>query len=503
MEPKYDVLVIGAGLGGLSCAARLANLGYRVGVLEKHTLIGGYASHFKRRGFLFDVSLHGTAGLEEGKSLHSILTACDVAKRITPLSKRHPYSVKVGNEVLSVPQDHIEYKEMLCRMYPEDRAGIHRLFQDLKNLDQELKFLSSPDVSNWKKGMLFPFKCRLLLKWSRMTTYQVLRHYVSSVSLSSFFTVLWAYYGLPPKKLSALYFFIPWIGYHMEGTYYIQGGGQSLSDAFAEAIREKGGDVFTRKEVKQIITIGNLVSGVQLSDGSAVTARWVISNASPVLTFNELLANDVQMHERYSTKLNQLEVGSSLTQLYLGLEGDPATLGITQEETVILEEADHELDYERAMHGFYDKVNLIVNNYNLMDPTLNPGDKGVVTVTWIDRIGNWPERGSEYERKKGLVTDKILERLERHYPGIRKNVVVAELGTPRTMQRYTSNPEGAVYGYAQTVKQSGIRRLSSRTPYRNLSLVGAWTQPGGGYQGAILSGFMEAERIARKLKIKG
>lgn len=97
------------------------------------------------------------------------------------------------------------------------------------------------------------------------------------------------------------------------------------------------------------------------------------------------------------------------------------------------------------------------------------------------------------------MTQQILGCLEQLYPGFRSKVVVAELGTPRTMQRYTANPDGAVYGYAQTVRQSGIKRLKHKSAVNRLSLVGAWTQPGGGFQGVMNSGIMEADRIAAKL----
>ncbi|MNW50696.1 hypothetical protein D3C74_281550 [compost metagenome] len=141
----------------------------------------------------------------------------------------------------------------------------------------------------------------------------------------------------------------------------------------------------------------------------------------------------------------------------------------------------------------------MLTNYNAMDPKLNEPGKGVIAITFLDRLENWPAARPEYKAKKEAVTQQILGCLEQLYPGFRSKVVVAELGTPRTMQRYTANPDGAVYGYAQTVRQSGIKRLKHKSAVNRLSLVGAWTQPGGGFQGVMNSGIMEADRIAAKL----
>lgn len=89
----YDVLVIGAGVGGLACGARLSRLGYKVAVFDHHYAAGGYATNFKRKEYTFDVALHGVGGLGAGQSFHRILDACGAADRMIPLPKEHPYSI--------------------------------------------------------------------------------------------------------------------------------------------------------------------------------------------------------------------------------------------------------------------------------------------------------------------------------------------------------------------------------------------------------------------------
>ena len=137
-----------------------------------------------------------------------------------------------------------------------------------------------------------------------------------------------------------------------------------------------------------------------------------------------------------------------------------------------------------------------------MDESLNEYSKGVITVTLIDNFAHWSNDRSEYAIQKENLTNILIDRLEEKFPGIKSHIKVTELGTPRTMERYTNNPNGAVYGYSQTIKQAGRYRLSTNTPIDNLFLVGAWVTPGGGYEGSISSGMIVAQNISNKLKFK-
>lgn len=498
MEDAFDVIVIGSGLGGLSSAASLANKGYKIAVFEKHSIVGGYASEFRRNGYVFDVALHAIGSLGKGQSVNRLLESCGIVDKIIPLAKEHPYSCTFKGQTVDIPQNVDEYELFLQKMFPEDKQGIHLLFNDLKKFRKEILFFTDYDIPDWKKGALFIFKCKLLMQWSSKTTYEVLRKYSNNDEFIEFFTVLWSYYGLPPKQLSSLYFFIPWLGFHIDGTYYIQGGGMELAKVLASAIEEKGGMVFTNHLVDQIILKDGLAVAVQTKKG-LYHAKWIIANSSPLQTFNQLVKGSNSHIEKFRQKIKQLKIGTSLSQLYIGLKTTPESLGMTKGELVMVEELDSEIDYENGRNGKYDKVNFILSNYNVKDPSLNQPGLGVIVVTFIDHIINWPEDRKAYRDKKQEVIDEVLNRLEDYYPGLKEQIEVIELGTPRTMNRYTMNPEGAVYGFAQTVQQSGIKRTGHKTPIANLSLTGAWTQPGGGFQGAMLSGITEAIRVHKKL----
>ncbi|MDO3408172.1 NAD(P)/FAD-dependent oxidoreductase [Saccharibacillus sp. CPCC 101409] len=500
---KTDVIIIGSGLGGLAAGAILARKGLEVQVFERHTLPGGYATSFEREGYRFDVSLHGIGGLNEGGTADGALKACGVEGRIKPIRKSCAYSIEWKGESVDVPDKAAEYAELLRTMFPNERGPIDELFRRIEQFEKgfaEFNRIPSAFLPKLAAFAALPLKAGTFFKWTTMTTAQVIRSCGLSDEFIEFFAALWPYYGLPPEELSALYFFIPWLGYHKEGTFYIEGGGQALSDALTAVIEENGGRVHLRSGVTEILRENGTCTGVRLKKGGVWTAERVISNASPQATYELLPGSEAAASARVA--LQKQQIGISLSQLYIGLDCEPAELGIAEEELLMHSGLPASEDYRLALAGEYERIGLNLTNYTEMDPSQNKAGQGVLTLTLVDHIRNWPEDRSDYRKRKAEVTAILLDRLERHYPGLGAHVAVAELGTPRTMRRYTGNPEGAVYGFAQTVSQSGIKRLKHTSALRNLTFAGAWTQPGGGYLGALMSGYQAAEAASRGLTVK-
>lgn len=480
---KYDVIIIGSGLGGLTCASHLAVLGYKVAVFEQHFLAGGYATNFKRRGYEFDVSLHGIGGLQPGGNVYHILQACQVLDKIKPIKNKLAYQVEWQGKLIEVPNDLKKYQDLLINLFREDEKEIINLFKAITRFENGFnRFILQSDKGLWNK--IHP-DVALFMNWSMKTTDEVIRKYVKNDEFIRFFTTLWSYYGLPPKQLSAIYFFIPWVSYHHHGKFYIEGGGGELSNAFVDVIHEHGGKVFLRSEVTEITLKHQQASGIKLKDGTHYEADIIVSNINPITLSHLLPPNTLNIKSQ--------EIGCSLSQLYLALDCAPSTLNIPEEEVFFFGGQSHEQDYEMALNQQFDTCGFLLTNYGSMDSKFD----GILTVTYLDNYDSWPIEKTEYKSKKEEVTQIILTRLEKIYPDITAHIVVKELGTPRTMERYTKNPKGAVYGYAQTVKQSGRHRLKNETSISNLFISSAWNNPGGGYEGVISSGIMTARRIHR------
>ena len=141
------------------------------------------------------------------------------------------------------------------------------------------------------------------------------------------------------------------------------------------------------------------------------------------------------------------------------------------------------------MDGEYKKTFFSATNYTDIDKSIIPDGKGVLNIMSLDHIKNWENlTKTEYLDKKERVSNMIIEKLEKYYKNISKHIIVKELATPLTMKRYTQTPRGSIYGFSQSVSQSGINRFSSNSNIEGLFFTGANTYPGAGYSSVMISG---------------
>ncbi len=151
--------------------------------------------------------------------------------------------------------------------------------------------------------------------------------------------------------------------------------------------------------------------------------------------------------------------------------------------------------------GDYSQWPLTMSIHSNIDPTCLPESGGSCFDIFIaDNYERWGSLSpKQYQAQKEIEIEKLLTHIENKVPNIREHLVVTELGTPKTMERYTGNPKGALYGFAQDSAQTMFKRTASRSAVKNIEFASAWTRPGGGYEGAMESGY----RLTHKSKISG
>jgi hypothetical protein len=148
--------------------------------------------------------------------------------------------------------------------------------------------------------------------------------------------------------------------------------------------------------------------------------------------------------------------------------------------------------------GDWSKRSFIFVDYGRIDAQLAPPEKSVGAICGVDYLKNWEGLSKdEYKAKKEEVAQILLQRLEKQFPGIRESIEYYEVATPKTIQRFTSNPDGSVYGFTQSKEQSGMKRLRNNFLIPNLYFASAWTFPGGGFEGTIMAGFLAALQMNR------
>jgi len=493
---EFDAVIIGSGLGGLSCAAAFARQGFKPLVIEQHYTPGGYATTFKRPGgFVFDVSLHSTT-VGEREGVHNLIPGFPEIKDVEFVPHHDLYRIIYPDHDINVPmKDLPAYIKTLAVHFPAERQGIEEIFNDMQGLMKDINKISGAqdqvDMSTFPKEYPYLFKA-FNKTWGDMLDVRI-----KDSKLKAIISSLWGYYGLPPSKLSSYYYALPTIGYLTGGGYYPRGKSQKISDAFVSFIEENGGKVLLQTRVDQILVKDQTAYGVKTADGKTYTGKVVVSNANAIDTFHKMIKDKDSLQQLYS-RLEKFSVSLSSFLIFLGLKKDLiGELGIKDTEIFYNTGYDIEADYKACLTADFDNVGYGLTLYDNLYEGYSPEEKNTVGIIVLQGYDHWEQYAEdywsgnkeEYRKEKERMADILINKIEDTLlPGLRDAIEVKEIGTPLTNVRYTRNYRGAIYGWDQTVDNSGNRRLANRTPIKNLYLSGAWTSPGHGYGAVIPSG---------------
>ncbi len=330
-ENDYDAIIIGSGLGGLSCAAAFARQGFKTLVIEQHHKVGGYATTFERPGgFEFDASLHSTT-VGERDGIHNLIPGFPEIKDVEFEPHPNLYRIIFPDYDIRVPQKNIiAYINHLIELFPEEKVGIEGIFEDMQGITKDIGKFS---IAGGKIDMnTFPTEFPYLAKSFNRSWGDLVDARLKNLKLKAIVSSLWVYYGLPPSKLSPYYYAMPTLGYLQSGGFYPRGKSQKISNAFGKYIRDHGGEIITDSRVNKILTKNGSAFGVITGDGKEFKAKVIISNANTYDTFNKMLDEKTILKE-YLKKLEKYSVSLSSFQVFLGLKKDLIKeIGITDSE---------------------------------------------------------------------------------------------------------------------------------------------------------------------------
>jgi len=477
---KYDVIVIGAGLGGLTAGAKLAREGKKVLLLEQHDRPGGCATTFRRREFTMEVGLHEMDGLHPRDIKQRIFDDLGITGRVTFLKVPEFYRFLNGRYDLVIPHDPEQARAILKATFPGETKGIDDYFYHLLNVRRILVAnRDKPDrsIGEFLDGIIRNEDLKLVLLGNL------------------------GYFHDDPYSLSWLYYLNAQGAYYGGSASYIQGGSQKLSEALGEIITAHGGKVLLNSLVTSINYTGSLPSGVTFKntrgkqkDSDTATANQIVVNAAlPNLARSLLSRAD---GERLSHALEGNETGASLLTVYYGFKPSLKEVGSRHYSTFVYDGSVRtQKDVLDNNHSDFSRRSFTFVDYSQVDARLAPEGKSVGAVCCLDYPSDWNRLDrEEYIRMKADVADVMTSRLERIIPGFRDAIEHVEVATSLSVQRFTLNPGGAVYGFAQHPGRSFeyLRQLPA-----NVFIASAWGKTGGGFSGAIVSGYMTAMEVLR------
>jgi phytoene dehydrogenase-like protein len=500
MPLKYDAVVIGAGLGGLAAATTLALNGLDVLLVERHNVPGGYATSFVRGRYEFEVALHELSGIgppERRGNVYRAFEYLGLADKVEFLQVENLYRAVFPQLDITLPVGREAFVAKLAETFPHEASGIARFMGRVFKFgrDQARFLRQRRNVHPATIPLRFPH----LVRYLPTTWGQVLDRDVRDPAARAVLSQYWGYVGLPPSQISFVYMASTLAAYVSRGAAFPKGRSQALSNAFLARFEELGGEARMNCSVERITTANGRVTGIITAEGEEIHGDWIVSNADPVTTCRDLIGPD-QVPSSFFTQLQSSEVAASTVNVYLGVACPLEGLSLAEHEIFLSADYDFERHYQQ-MKVIAPPEAIAITCYNAVYPGISPPGTSIIVLTALAYGEPWSQvPPHEYVATKNGIADAMIEMAERVAPHLRQHTEVVEVSTPLTNMRYASTLGGSIYGFSQPPRDNMLWRMDYKGPLDRLVFAGAWTQPGGGFEPAMMSGMRAGRSIAFKVK---
>lgn len=509
LADRWDAIVVGSGIGGLSVAATLAKLANkRVLVLERHYTAGGFTHTFRRPGYEWDVGVHyiGDVSHPRGSARRIFDFITDGALEWADMGEVYDRII-LGERAYDFVKGLEGFRAKMHEYFPAEKDAINRYLEQVVATAKKAQlFFMEKAMPPFVSTLLGGVMRRPVLKEATRTTRDVLEEITQNQELIGVLTGQFGDYGLVPAKSS---FFIHALvaSHYFRGAAYPVGGASRIAQTIVPVIERAGGEVVTNAEVSEIVIEAGHAVGVKLVDGHELRAPMVISDAGVINTFERLVPPEIAKATGYPAKAR--EVGASIAHLslYVGLKGTTDELELKKTNLWIYPDHQHEKNFERFEADFNAPLPVVYLSFpSAKDPDFHrrhPGHSTIEAVTLgpYERFAawentSWKHRGAEYEELKASLSARLLETMHKHAPATRGKVEIAELSTPLTTKNFAAHPRGEIYGLSHTPQRFEQRWLRPRTPIKGLYLTGA-DVASAGVVGALMGGMLCSSSVLK------
>ncbi len=470
MKEKYDVVIIGSGLGGLVSAIILAKEGYSVCVLEKNQQFGGNLQTFVRDKTIFDTGVHYIGGLSEGQNLYRYFKYLDILDDIT-LKKMD----EDGFDRITFDNDPKEYRhaqgyenftKTLLEQFPDEEKAINAYCDKMKETCSFFPLYSLKlGKPYYENTSLFEVKAKEFI--DSITENKKLRAVMGGSNL------LYAGEG----ERTPFYMHALAVNSYIESSYRCVNGGSQITKALLARFRENGGKAFKRHEVVKFETENGLVTAVQTENGKTIKGDKFISNIDPKITL-DLIGHDY-FRKSYTSRIENIESTIAAFTLYLVLK--PNCFKYLNYNYYHFK--DHQSIWEAHNYTQESWPEAYMVSMGVKKDNEEYGDNMAVMMymrfeemqPWIETFNTAAdknERGQTYEEFKAYKSEVVIKELEKKFPNLRDCIQSVYASTPLSYRDYIGSNKGSMYGYVKDANNPLKSFVSPRTKIKNLFFTG-------------------------------
>lgn len=460
--PKYDVVIIGSGLGGLFCGNILSKEGKRVCILEKQHQFGGNLQTFKRNGKTFDTGIHYVGGLGKGQNLHQYFNYAGIVDKlkIQRLDLDAFDKINFEGKIYSYAQGFENFVETLAQDFPNERHALKKYQKKIKEICNHFPLYNlRPNLGVDNEHIYYEKSVGNFIQ--SITSDPTLQNVLAGNNL--------LYAGTPDKTPVAIHALIT--NSLIEGAYRFENGSHQIADLLIESIHKNGGTLKNNSEVTKLELKENKIGSVILNSGEKIEADYFISAIHPSLTL--AMTDSKILRKSYRSRINDLEETISVFSIYFDLKPNG-------------------FPYLNYNYYHFNENNVwSIPNYDpkkwpqeylfLTLPT-NNSTKFAETATAMtymhyDEVKSWEKsgignRGNDYEEFKKQKAEKLINQIDKQYPGFKASINSYYTSTPLSLKAYTGTRNGSMYGIMHNCNHPLKTRISTKTKIPNLFLSG-------------------------------
>jgi phytoene dehydrogenase-like protein len=482
---EKTVIIIGAGIAGLSTGCYGQMNSYKTSIFEMHERAGGLCTSWKRKGYTINGCIHWIMGTRPGTAHHRIWEELGaVQEREMVYFDEYARVIGTDGKTFIVHKDIDQLEQHMKQLAPEDEKVIDGYIKAIRKFSGfEMPVGIAPEIMNPIQGLkmmvhMLPYM-RTFMKWKRMS----LGDFADRFRNPFMRKIIPTCFGLEGDYFPAICAVMPLAQNYSNSIGYPTGGSLEFSQAIEKRYKELGGSVHYHTKVKKILVRNNQAVGIQLENRDEYLADYVVSTADGHSTIFDML-DGKYLNAKIKGYYDDLPLFPPLVHIALGVNLSFKNLPPTPFGTNYLLEkpidiAGKQLSYLKG-----------VRCYNF-DPTLAPDGKTVI-VTWFPtEYDYWKSLEKDpvrYKSEKNKVAATIIKLLDKRIPGLAEKVEMIDVATPGTYERYTGAWKASFEGWNMNTKTFGMRMSKSLPRLRNFYMAGQWVEPGGSVFFVAVSG---------------